>query len=124
MFKNGTWSNFKSPGLGRNLSLTFLMGILQFGVIFLYGVGAYFLGDLGTSLGYALFMSISIIIANLLGFISGEWKGASQKSVNWIIVAMVVLIVGNCLLSKGNSMQQHDNAQLSQSVNITKNHSY
>lgn len=105
LFKNGTWSNFRSPDIGRNLSLTFSMGLLQFGVIFLYGVGAFFLGDLGTSLGYALFMSLGIIVANLLGFISGEWKGASRQSINWIITALVILILGICLLSIADTMK-------------------
>lgn len=104
MLKNSTWKNFAQAEAGRDFGLTFLMGILQFAVIFLYGVGAYYMGALGTSLGYAAFMVLGIAVANLLGFLTGEWKGTGRNSLRWLAVALLALCSGIVLLSVGNAM--------------------
>ncbi len=104
LFKNSTWNNFGTPGATRNLLLTGTMGILHFGGMLFYGIGAHHLGELGTSVGYAALISFSILIANALGFITGEWRGVSRKSVNWMIAGLAVLVLGVCILGKGNSM--------------------
>ena len=104
MIKNGTWRKYAQPGAARDGSLSLIMAILHFVVVLLYGVGAYYIGDLGTSLGFAAFMSLSIVIANVLGFLTGEWKDVGARPVKWIIIAMVVLIISVCVLGIGNSL--------------------
>jgi hypothetical protein len=49
-------------------------------------------------------MSFAIIVGNVHGFRTGEWKGASRQSVAWIVVGIVILIVGVCLLAQGKAM--------------------
>jgi hypothetical protein len=49
-------------------------------------------------------MSFAIIVGNVNGFLTGEWKGASKKSGNWIIAGIVVLMLGVSVLSGGNYM--------------------
>ena len=80
------------------------MAILHFVTVLLYGIGAYYIGDLGTSLGFAVFMSLSIIVANVLGFLTGEWKEAGTAAVRWVIVALGVLVISVCVLGYGNSL--------------------
>ncbi|MBE3123484.1 MAG: rhamnose/proton symporter RhaT, partial [Planctomycetes bacterium] len=53
---------------------------------------------------YAAFMSFAIIVGNVHGFRSGEWRGASRKSITWIVTGIVVLIIGVCILGHGNAM--------------------
>lgn len=120
MFKNSTWNKFTQSGACRDFGLTFAMGVLQFLVIFLYGVGAYHMGTLGTSLGYAVFMVLGIAVANLLGFLTGEWKGADRKSLTWLAVALVVLFAGVSLLSTGNAIRQQADVASSQGFESTK----
>ena len=52
---------------------------------------------------------IAIIVGNVNGFLTGEWKGASRRSVQWIAVGIMILIVGVSVLGKGNAMQASAN---------------
>jgi len=104
LFRNRTWGNFTKPGIGRVLLLAAIMSVLHDGAVFLYGLGAYYLGVLGTSVGWAAFMSCTLIVGNVHGFVTKEWKGASRKSVSWIIAGIAVLVCAMCVLGKGNSM--------------------
>ncbi|MBM4041520.1 MAG: hypothetical protein FJ290_23715 [Planctomycetes bacterium] len=103
--KNKTWGHLFKPGIGRTLSLAFAMAVLHDAAIFLFGLGAFNLGDLGGSVGYAVFMTFAIMIGNVHGFRTGEWKGASRKSIRWIGAALVVLVIGVCVLAKGKAMK-------------------
>jgi glucose uptake protein GlcU len=104
--KNKTWGHLTKPGIGLTLCLAFAMACLHDGAILLFGLGAGKLGALGGSVGYAVFMSFAIIVGNVHGFRTGEWKGASKQSVQWIAAGLAVLIIGVCVLAKGNAMAQ------------------
>jgi L-rhamnose-H+ transport protein len=103
--KNKSWSSLTAPGIGRVLLIAFIMSLLHDGAILFFGVGASKLGALGVAVGYAAFMSFAIIVGNVNGFLTKEWKGASRQSVAWIGGGIAVLIVGVCLLAAGNFMQ-------------------
>jgi hypothetical protein len=104
LFKNGTWKKFALPDASHDIVLALEMGALHFVNILFYGMGAYFIGALGTSLGFACYLSISIIIANILGFITAEWKGVGTRPIRWIIAATAVLVVSVCVLGYGDSI--------------------
>lgn len=101
---NKTWRNFTAPGLGKILLLALVMACLHDGAIVFWGLGVTKLGDLGVSVGYAVFMSFAIIVGNVNGFLTGEWKGSSRESINWIIGGIAVLVGGVCILAKANTM--------------------
>lgn len=102
--KRGTWRNNFGPGATRDFGLAVWMGVLWFLAMIPYGMGAYYLGRLGTSVGWAVSIAASLIVANTLGFFTGEWKTASSKSKNVLYAALAVLIFAMVLLAKGNSM--------------------
>ncbi|MBE3068660.1 MAG: hypothetical protein IMZ66_00330 [Planctomycetes bacterium] len=104
--KNRTWSHFGRPGVGRVLVLALVMALLHDGAIFFFGLGYTRLGTLGVSVGYAAFMSFAIIVGNVHGFRTGEWKGASRRSIAWVVAGIALLIVGVCILGKGNQMRE------------------
>jgi hypothetical protein len=101
--KNKSWGKFKVEGSGKNLFFAFLMAAGHFACIIFYGIGSGKLGALGTSVGFAIFQSGSILIGNGLGIFTGEWKGASSKSKTWLAVALSILIGGIVVLSIGNA---------------------
>ncbi|HZP59813.1 MAG TPA: L-rhamnose/proton symporter RhaT [Opitutaceae bacterium] len=103
--QNRTWKNFALPGTGLNLFLTLLMALGHFACLFFYGLGGWMLGALGTSVGFAIFQSGSVLIGNALGFMTGEWKGASAESRRWLAGGLTVLIAGIVLVSVGNTLQ-------------------
>jgi len=102
---NRTWRTLTAPGIGQVLAIAFVMSLLHDGAILLYGIGASKLGALGGAVGYAAFMSFAIIVGNINGFLTGEWKGASSKSVKWILGGILVLILGVSVLARGNYLQ-------------------
>ena len=102
LFRNRTWGTFLKPGIGRVLAVALVMALLHDGAILLFGVGASKLGALGVAVGYAVFMSFAIIVGNVNGFLTGEWKGASRRSVGWLAAGILVLVVGVSTLAAGN----------------------
>jgi len=102
--RNRTWGHFGRGGVGLILLLALIMALLHDGAIFCFGLGAYKLGGLGFSVGYAVFMSFAILVGNVHGFRTGEWKGASRDSICWIVIGIANLILGVCILGVGNSM--------------------
>ena len=102
--KNRTWKGFAVVGSGRNLLLAFIMAAAHFACIFFYGIGGWTLGVLGTSVGFALFQSGSLLIGNGLGFFTGEWKDASAASKRWLFAGLAVLILGIIIVSCGNAI--------------------
>jgi L-rhamnose-H+ transport protein len=102
--KNRTWGGFRQKGSGANIVFVALMAIGHFACLFFYGVGAWKLGALGTTVGFAIFQSGSILIGNSLGAFTGEWKGADSKSKNWTFMGLAVLIIGIIIVSYGKYM--------------------
>jgi L-rhamnose-H+ transport protein len=102
--RNKTWGHFRRPGANRVLLLAAAMAVLHDAAIFFFGLGWINLKELGVSVGYPIFMSLAIIVGNVHGFRTREWKGASRESVRWIITGIAVLIVGVCLLAQGKAM--------------------
>ncbi len=101
--KNRTWSVFREGRPSTYWLLGVSMGLLWFGGIVLYGMGAASLGTLGGIVGWPIFMTIDILAALFWGAISGEWKGASRRALayNWAGVAL--LLVAIAIISAGNA---------------------
>jgi L-rhamnose-H+ transport protein len=107
----GTWRNNFGVGALHDFGLAIWMGVLWFLAMIPYGMGAYYLGKLGTSVGWAVSIAASLIVANTLGFFTGEWKAASSRSRNVLFAALAVLIASMVLLAKGNSMATESEAR-------------
>jgi L-rhamnose-H+ transport protein len=110
--RRGTWRNNFGVGARHDFGLAIWMGVLWFLAMIPYGMGAYYLGKLGTSVGWAVSIAASLIVANTLGFFTGEWKTASSRSRNVLFAALAVLIAAMMLLAKGNSMATESEAQI------------
>jgi L-rhamnose-H+ transport protein len=103
--RNKTWGRLVGTGIGRTLLIATSMAILHDAAILLLGLGAGRIGGLWISVGYASFMSFAIIVGNLHGFLTGEWKGASPRAIGWIVAGIAVLIGGVCVLAWGNTLK-------------------
>jgi L-rhamnose-H+ transport protein len=91
--RNGSASLFRAPGTAHYWGLAALMGALWMGGMALYGAGALALGSFGTSMGFILFMSSMVITANVLGVLTGEWKGASRRTMVLMAAGIAVLLL-------------------------------
>jgi L-rhamnose-H+ transport protein len=95
-----TVANYTGQTLGRNLSLTFAMGVLWFGSSVLYGIATAFLGELGPVVGWPLFMSLIVIVASVLGVWTGEWRSAAKSALRVQGLAVLVLVIAVLVLSR------------------------
>ena len=69
-----------------------------FGGFGLFGIATVFLGNLGTSVGWAMLMSSIIAISTLWGMLTGEWKGV-KRAFNIQILSVLALIMGVVIIS-------------------------
>jgi L-rhamnose-H+ transport protein len=102
--RRGTHQRNFGMNSSRDLFLTFILGLLWFGAIFFYGVGASRLGHVGTSVGWAVNISASLLLANALGFATGEWKGAPVKSMGWLLAGLGVVLAAMATMAYGNAV--------------------
>lgn len=94
--KNKTWGLFQAPGVPAGYWLgAAIMGILWYGGVSIYGMGAATMGPLGGVLGWPVFMSMVIVTANVLGALTGEWTGASAKArgLSWLGIAILLAAI-------------------------------
>jgi L-rhamnose-H+ transport protein len=103
-FTNRSWGVFRaSPN--SDLGLSILLGVLFMGSTVLYGLGAVRLGLLGTSVGWGIMQIMQIVVGNLSGFLTGEWKLAGVKSVRWMLAGVAVLVIASTIMAYGNYIQ-------------------
>jgi L-rhamnose-H+ transport protein len=97
LWRNRSFANFGKAHTKRYFVFGALMGTLWISGFVFYGVGARQLGDLGPSLGWAILMGSMVLVANLLGVLTGEWRGApspATQRLRWGIGLLLVAIVG------------------------------
>lgn len=83
-----------------NWVLAFAMAVLWFGSSVLYGAATVFLGDLGPVVGWPVFMSLIVIVASVLGVLTGEWRQAGSKALRIQAGAVAILVVAVVVLSR------------------------
>jgi L-rhamnose-H+ transport protein len=91
--KNGSDVLFREPGTGHYWIWGIVMGIDWMAGMAAYGTGALSMGKMGTSVGWILFLSSMIIVANVLGALTGEWKGAEVKTLAIMVAGIAILVV-------------------------------
>lgn len=85
----------------RNSALAGLMAVLWFGGVLMYGVAAGKIGRLGPSVGFGLFVSATVLSANFLGWLAGEWKGASSRTVRSFLAGMLLIVAAIVVIALG-----------------------
>ena len=81
----------------KHLILSLTSGILFFSGLAIYGIASSLLNTLGTSIGWALLMSLMILISNLTSILTGEWKN-SKKALKYQLVSISILIIGMLII--------------------------
>jgi L-rhamnose-H+ transport protein len=102
--RRGTWRKNFGPGAAYDWGNGVVMGAIWFAGTIPYGMGAYYLGRLGTSVGWAMWTASTLIVANVFGFMTGEWKGAPTRAVRTLYTGLAVLIAAIVVLAIGSSM--------------------
>jgi L-rhamnose-H+ transport protein len=101
LFRNGTWSAFRTSGWAKEGALAVAMALLWLGGMVCYGIGATLVGRYGTSLGFALFNASITLAANVGGILSGEWKSTSVRTRRLLAVGMTAILIAIVVLNLG-----------------------
>jgi L-rhamnose-H+ transport protein len=88
----------------REILLSALIGIQFFAGVLLMGQGMLALGVLGASVGFGMAQGMQIVGGQILGFVSGEWKGAPPPARRLIFAAIGLLLVAALVLALANSL--------------------
>ncbi len=78
-------------------TLSALMGLLWGGSIFIYGAATPRLGRLGTSVGWPLSLAVGLVVANIVGYLLGEWRQAPSLSKGYMRSGIIMLLGAICL---------------------------
>ncbi len=99
--RNRTWSDYRKKGTASHWFLAALMAAIWMPSIALYGRAAGMMGELGGSAGWGIYMGMVIVISNVWGFVTGEWKGAHGRPVRLMIDGMILLLIAIALIGYG-----------------------
>jgi L-rhamnose-H+ transport protein len=108
MVRDKSLKNYWSgSGLSREYLLGASIGVLWYvGQGVGYTMGQAVLGPLGVAVGAALFMGTMMIVSNVLGVRTGEWKGVPGATMRKLYIALVLLVVAMSVIAVGNYLQQ------------------
>jgi L-rhamnose-H+ transport protein len=101
LFRNRSWALFTKTGKAKGAPLVLAMAILWGSGVFGYGIGATMTGKYGTSIGFALWVAISIAVATTAGVLTGEWKRTSSSTRRVLALAMALVMVSVIVLNLG-----------------------
>jgi len=96
--KNKSWGNFTRHGFREILNPILSAGLWMAGVA-LYSSGTTFLGSLGISIGFAVFMITMIVSGQAAGLLTGEWHQMRPRTYRPFVagiglLVMAVLVIG------------------------------
>lgn len=103
--RNKTFGNYsdKTTPLLRNYLLSALAGTTWFLQFFFYGMGESKLGNGASS--WILHMSFIILVANMWGLISNEWKGVTKKTKFTLVAGVITIILAVLVVGYGNYLK-------------------
>lgn len=98
------WGSFKVEGAVKNISLTALMALLNFTASIMFAYSAFVLGKAGGTIGYAIFNTMSVVVAVVGGIATKEWVSAQPKAKTALYIGLAAMITGVVVIAIGNSL--------------------
>jgi L-rhamnose-H+ transport protein len=93
LMRKQSLAKFLLPRTGRYYFLAGSMAVMWLVGMFFYGFGANKLGRTGSSIGWAILMSSVVIVANLWGLTTREWRGTGLRAKSTMRIGLLVLVV-------------------------------
>jgi L-rhamnose-H+ transport protein len=100
MRKKGSVGTLGLPGTWYYWLAAAGMGLLWFGSIILYSISTIKLGDLGTSIGWPLFLASIVVASTVFGVLTGEWARTGTRPIRTMIAGVTFLVVAIAILSQ------------------------
>jgi L-rhamnose-H+ transport protein len=99
MRRNGNVAALRLPGTWYYWLVGASMGFLWFGSIILYSISTVKLGDLGTSIGWPLFLASIVVASTRCGALTGEWARTGTRPIRTMIAGVGFLVLAIAILS-------------------------
>jgi L-rhamnose-H+ transport protein len=91
--KRKSFSDFRKPGTGIYYGLAALAGLLWFSQFVFKGMGTSNMSADMSYITWCLLFSLVIVFSNLIGMVTGEWKGVSGKTLLVLASGLLVMLV-------------------------------
>jgi len=102
MTKRRSWVALaESP---KEIILAVLLGLNLFLAFAFWFSGMLLLGPMGGSVGFGIYFVLQILGAQVLGIISGEWRGVHGKPVKQMAAAVVILVVAAGVMAYASTL--------------------
>lgn len=98
--KNHTWDDYGKTSLYvNNLLFCALAGILWYSQFFGLSLGKGFLASSAVlmTFSWCILMALNVTFSNVWGIILKEWKGCDKKTITWLIIGLIILIISSFL---------------------------
>lgn len=103
--RNRTFSEYWQMKKGGKLTMNFIMaaltGVLWYTQFFFYGLGHVRMGEYAYT-SWAIHMIMLVLFSAVAGLIMKEWATGSRKTINVLVLALLVLIAAVLVLTYGN----------------------
>ncbi len=103
--KNKGWGRFNS-GFLKEVLYPALSACLWMAGIALYSSGTTFLGSLGISIGFAVFMITMIISGQFAGMMTGEWHLMNPKTYKPFVLGVGILVVAVVMIGASRYVER------------------
>ena len=100
------YGNANGNKLGSNYLLSLLTGSLWYGQFFFYGLGHVRMGAYKFT-SWAIHMIMLVLFSSVAGLLMKEWKGTSSGTKQWLVTALLVLVIAVLLLTYGNYLGEN-----------------
>lgn len=98
------WADFKTPNFSKNFILILVMAIFHYAASAIFAFAAFKLGEIGNTVGYAIFNTACVATAIVSGIVTKEWINASSKAKNYLYLSLACMIVGIIIIAVGNGI--------------------
>lgn len=92
------WGSFKTPSLGRNFALIFIMAFFHYAASAAYAYGQSRF-ELGPVVVYAIFNTTCVVVAVVSGIVTKEWVGASSRARKTLYTGLACMVLGVAILT-------------------------
>jgi L-rhamnose-H+ transport protein len=99
MRKNRNAGALRLPGTWYYWPAAASMGLLWFGSIILYSISTVKLGDLGTAIGWPLFLAAIVVASSIFGALAGEWARTGRGPIRTMFLGVSFLVLAIAILS-------------------------
>ena len=94
----------KDAPVVSNIVFSALAGITWYFQFMFYGMGTTKMGKYDFA-SWSIHMAFIIIFSNMWGLILKEWKGSSNRTLRYVIIGILILILSTFIIGAGNYIQ-------------------